>query len=214
MPTRVVCPPRLAGLTDVSSGDCGYLNDHWCASSAGTPREILMEELDACQDLGDDVPLADVVTVSGAHLRMAPVYTGGSLGLPSTVNLRANCVADRYAKLATLAAPSGWFNSANAPRSSAGFPMTTYHLYHQGGGLRELHRPFVGMGLSLIWQAGLVALRIAMWLFDWATSGHVTTILAGIPASWRRCSSRRWSGRCTCTSWAWCCSQRWPGGSC
>jgi len=37
------------------------------------------------------------------------------------------------------------------------------------------------MFLSLAWKAGQVALRIAMWAFDWAVSGHVTEILTGIP---------------------------------
>ena len=177
--SRLVCPTQLAGLTDLPDG-CGYLQDHWCTSAAGTPREILMEELAGCQQLRDDVPLTEVVSVAPGYLR------GGPGPLPSTVDMRANCVRDRYAKLATLVAPLGWFNSANAPRTSAGFPVTTYHMYHKTGGLLTLHRPFLGLILSLAWQAGLVALRVAMWMFDWATSGNVTTILAGIPGELAR----------------------------
>ena len=133
-----------------------------------------MGELAACQDLREDVPLSELISVS-------PGYMRGGFNLPSTVNMRARCLRITYAKLATLEAPRGWFNSSAAPRTSAGFPMTTYHMYHQTEGLLTLHRPFVGLVLSLTWQAGLVALRISMWLFDWATSGNVTAILAGIP---------------------------------
>lgn len=179
---RVVCPQQLAGLTDIPS-ECGYLDTAWCSSSAGTPREILMEELAGCQLLPEDAPLSDVITVAPGYLRNLP----GSL--PATVNLRANCVRDTYAKLTTLEAPRGWFNSAAAPRTSASFPVTTYHMFHKAEGklgLQTLTSPFLGLVLTLVWQAGLVALRVAMWAFDWATSGSVTAILAGIPGELAR----------------------------
>lgn len=173
---QVVCPQHLAGLTDIPT-ECGYLDTAWCTGSAGTPREILLAELAGCQSLPEDAPLSEVTSV-------APGYLRGGHNLPATVNMRANCVRVTYAKLATLEAPQGWFNSASAPRTSASFPITTYHMYHKSEGklgLQTLTNPFMGLFLSMIWQAGLVALRVAMWMFDWAVSGSVTAILAGIP---------------------------------
>lgn len=178
---RVVCPQQLAGLTDIPA-ECGYLDTAWCSSSAGTPREILMEELAGCQLLPEDAPLSEVTTV-------APGYLRDGQNLPATVNMRANCVRGTYAKLTTLEAPKGWFNSASAPRTSASFPVTTYHMFHKAEGklgLQTLTSPFLGLVLTLVWQAGLVALRVAMWAFDWATSGSVTAILAGIPSELAR----------------------------
>lgn len=178
---RVVCPQQLAGLTDIPA-ECGYLDTAWCSSAAGTPREVLMEELAGCQLLPEDAPLSEVVSV-------APGYLRGGHNLPATVNMRANCVRDTYAKLTTLEAPRGWFNSASAPRTSASFPVTTYHMFHKAEGklgLQTLTSPFLGLVLTLVWQAGLVALRVAMWAFDWATSGSVTSILAGIPGELAR----------------------------
>ncbi len=178
---RVVCPQQLAGLTDIPS-ECGYLDTAWCNSSAGTPREILMEELAGCELLPEDAPLSEVTTVAPGYLRDAQ-------SLPATVNMRANCVRSTYAKLTTLEAPRGWFNSASAPRTSASFPVTTYHMFHKAEGklgLQTLTSPFLGLVLTLVWQAGLVALRVAMWAFDWATSGSVTAILAGIPGELAR----------------------------
>lgn len=181
MGRQVVCPQQLAGLTDIPT-DCGYLDAAWCASSAGTPREILMEELAGCALLAEDAPLSEVTSV-------APGYLRGGQSLPATVNMRANCVRDTYAKLATLEAPRGWFNSASAPRTSASFPVTTYHMFHKAEGklgLQTLTSPFMGLVLTMVWQAGLVALRVAMWAFDWAVSGSVTAILAGIPGELAR----------------------------
>ena len=178
---QIVCPQQLAGLTDIPS-DCGYLDTAWCASEAGTPREILMAELAGCQLLPEDAPLSEVTSV-------APGYLRDGQSLPATVNMRANCVRATYAKLATLEAPRGWFNSASAPRTSASFPVTTYHMFHKAEGklgLQTLTSPFLGLVLTLVWQAGLVALRVAMWAFDWATSGSVTAILAGIPGELAR----------------------------
>lgn len=141
-----------------------------------------MAELAGCQLLPEDAPLSEVTSV-------APGYLRDGQSLPATVNMRANCVRATYAKLATLEAPRGWFNSASAPRTSASFPVTTYHMFHKAEGklgLQTLTSPFLGLVLTLVWQAGLVALRVAMWAFDWATSGSVTAILAGIPGELAR----------------------------
>ena len=178
-PYMVVCPDRLAGLTDLPTS-CGYLSAEWCAAGGGgTPTEMLERELVACAALPEDAPLGEVIS------SQYPTAIRGAFGqhlLPTTINLRRGCELDVTSRLNTLTAPNGWFNSDNAPRTSAGFPMTTYPMYYRTEGLLTLHRPVVGMFLSLAWQGGQVALRVAMWAFDWAVGGHVTQILTGIPA--------------------------------
>ena len=168
------CPERVPGVGDLPDG-CGYLDGQWCGG--GLPTEILERELAACAARPTDAPLADVLASRG----WAGSIRSGPGNIPVTVNLRAACEHDITARLAAINAPHGWFNSANVPRSSAGFPMSTYHMYYGAGDWKDFHRRFVGMFLSLSWKAGQVALRIAMWAFDWAVSGHVTEILTGIP---------------------------------
>ena len=164
---------------DLPDGGCGYLSDLWCVNGGGgTPVEMLETELAGCYALETEIPLSEWITPgSGVAFR-------GGWGdmIPETVNPRAMCIREVAARLATLQSPQGWFNSETVPRTSAGFPLSVYHMYSQAGGLTELHRPFVGMVLSLVWQAGQVALKVSMWAFDWAVSGNVTEILTGIPA--------------------------------
>ena len=163
---------------DLPDGTCGYLSDLWCANGGGgTPVEMLETELAGCYALETEIPLSEWITPgSGVAFR------GGWANMPETVNPRAMCIRDVAGRLSTLQSPQGWFNSETVPRTSAGFPLSVYHMYSQAGGLTELHRPFVGMVLSLVWQAGQVALKVSMWAFDWAVSGNVTEILTGIPA--------------------------------
>ena len=174
----LVCPEGTAGLVDLPTGTCGYLSDLWCDNGGGgTPVEMLETELYGCYALETEIPLSEWVSPGNA------VAFRGSAGLlPATVNPRAQCIRDVAGRLSTLQSPQGWFNSETVPRTSAGFPLSVYHMYSQAGGLTELHRPFVGMVLSLVWQAGQVALKVSMWAFDWAVSGNVTEILTGIPA--------------------------------
>ena len=176
---HLVCPERSAGLVDLPDGGCGYLSDLWCVNGGGgTPVEMLETELAGCYALETEIPLSEWITPgSGVAFR-----GGWGNTIPDTVNPRAMCIRDIAARLATLQSPQGWFNSETVPRTSAGFPLSVYHMYSQAGGLTELHRPFVGMVLSLVWQAGQVALKVSMWAFDWAVSGNVTEILTGIPA--------------------------------
>lgn len=176
---HLVCPERTAGLVDLPDGACGYLSDLWCVNGGGgTPVEMLETELAGCYALETEIPLSEWISPgSGVAFR-----GGWGNTIPDTVNPRAMCIRDIAARLATLQSPQGWFNSETVPRTSAGFPLSVYHMYSEAGGLTELHRPFVGMVLSLVWQAGQVALKVSMWAFDWAVSGNVTEILTGIPA--------------------------------
>ena len=200
-PSQAVPPAPLPGGVELDThldpaAQCGFLNSLWCRFDAGTPAEVLKRELERCE------AYSEAELKARGYFRATPrsygMRDGGLLSTAAkarmqaawdrqwsndVVHMRARCAAEMESQLAKLTAPQGWFNSAEPPRSSAGYTMELYHIHWATGFWESMSviKPMMGVGSELIWKVGVTSLRVAAWAFDWAVGGKVTDYIMGLP---------------------------------
>lgn len=202
--------PGQGGTEDLPAGvelgthldpavQCGFLDSLWCRFDAGTPAEVLEQEMEKCKTYS-----AEELKARG-YFRTNPHGTHGWGGRsvggivkvdPAVVqaawdrqwsndvkHMRARCVSEMESQLAKLTAPQGWFNSAEPPRSSAGYTMELYHMHWSTGFWETMSmvKPVMGLAAEFTWKVGVTCLRVAAWALDWALGGKVTSYIMGLP---------------------------------